>query len=89
MGYWIDFEMLMSEIRLHRRNAQRRILGYKESNSPMPTSPGEYTVHGFTRRLQYENEVGAEIVLECIQKWCEDFKFSTEELKELDEFRTE
>ena len=87
MGNWIDFDMLMAEIGLHRNNAQREILHYKENNKPMKTSPSEYTQHEFVDRLLYENEVGKEIILMCLQNWCNDFKFSTEELKEFDEFK--
>ncbi len=88
MGNWIDFDMLMSEIDLWRSNTQREILYYKENNKPMKTSPSEYTQHEFVDRLLYENEVGKEIILMCLQNWCNDFKFSTEELKEFDEFKT-
>lgn len=87
MSNWIDYDMLMAEIGLHRSNAQREILHYKEKNKPMKTSPSEYTQREFVDRLLYENEVGMEIILMCLQSWCNDFKFSTEELKELEEFK--
>lgn len=87
MGNWIDFDMLMSEIDLWRSNAQREILYYKENNKSMKTSPSEYTQNEFVDRLLYENKVGEEITLMCLQNWCNDFKFSTEELKEFDEFK--
>lgn len=87
MGNWIDFDMLMSEIDLWRSNTQREILYYKENNKPMKTSPSEYTQHEFVDRLLYENEVGKEIILMCLQNWCNDFKFSTEELKQMEEFK--
>lgn len=89
MSNWIDFDMLMSEIGLWRDNAQRGILYYKENNKPMKTSPSEYTQHEFVDRLLYENEVGKEIILMCLENWCNDFKFSTDELKEFDEFKNE
>ena len=87
MSNWIDYDMLMAEIGLHRGNAQREILHYKEKNKPMKTSPSEYTQHEFVDRLLYENEVGKEVILMCLENWCNDFKFSTEELKEFDEFK--
>lgn len=88
MSNWIDYNMLMAEIGLHRANAQREILNYKEKNKPMKTSPSEYTQREFVDRLLYENEVGMEIILMCLENWCNDFKFSDEELKELEEFKT-
>ena len=87
MSNWVDYDMLMSEIDLWRDNAQREILHYKEKNKPMKTSPSEYTQHEFVDRLLYENEVGKEVILMCLENWCNDFKFSSEELKELEEFK--
>lgn len=88
MSNWIDYNMLMAEIGLHRANAQREILNYKEKNKAMKTSPSEYTQREFVDRLLYENEVGIETILMCLENWCNDFKFSNEELKELEEFKT-
>ena len=88
MSNWVDFDMLMAEIGLHRDNAQREIVHYKEECRPMKTSPSEYTQREFVKRLLYENEIGKETALMCLQQWCNDFKFSTEELMKLDEFRT-
>lgn len=73
--------MIMMEIGLHRSNAQREISAYKEENHPIPTHPGDYTSRGFSKRLLYENKVGEETILMCLQRWCEDFKFSSEEVK--------
>lgn len=87
MSNWIDYDMLMSEIRLHRGNAQRRILAYKEKEVPWKTGLSEFTQRDFIDRLLYENEVGAEQILMVLEGWCNDFKFSTEELKEFDEFK--
>lgn len=81
--FWIDFNMLISEIEFHRSNAQRRILGYRDKHTPPPTSPSLYTSHDFIDRLFYENEVGAEKILMCVQRWAEDFKFSSDEVKKL------
>lgn len=68
MSYWIDFNMLMDEIGLHRYNAQQRILAYKEKEKPWKTSPSEFTHWDFVGRLLYENEVGAEQILMCYKK---------------------
>lgn len=87
MSHWIDFNMLMDEIGLHRYNAQQRILAYKEKEKPWKTSPSEFTQWDFVDRLLYENEVGAEKILMCLENWCNDFKFSTEELREMEEFK--
>ena len=83
MSNWIDFDMLMSEIGLHRNNAQRRILHYRDRHTPPPTCPNLYTTHDFIDRFLYENEVGAEHILMCLQRWVEDFKFSDEEVKKI------
>ena len=70
MSYWIDFDMIMSEIGLHRSNVQRRILEYKEKENPTDWD-----------KLECKEAVGKEIILMCLQSWCEDFKFTTEEIK--------
>lgn len=86
MSNWIDYNMLMAEIALHRSNAQLYIKNYKDSNKPFPTSPDGYTTSGFIDRLLYENEVGKEMALMCLQQWCEDFKFSANDVAYLDLF---
>ena len=60
----------MDEIGLHRSNTQRRIVYYK--------GKGDLTEW---EKLDYKEAVGMEIVLMCLQNWCEDFKFTTEEVK--------
>lgn len=87
MGNWIDYDMIISEIRAHRSNAQREISEYKKENHPLPTHPSEYTSREFVKRLLYENEVGKETALMCLEVWCNDFKFSTDEIKQFDEFK--
>lgn len=67
MSYWIDFNMIMSEIGLHRSNAQRRILEYKKKENPTDWD-----------KLECKEAVGKETILMCLQNWCEDFKFSTD-----------
>ena len=76
MSNWIDFDMLMSEISLHRSNAQRRVLAYREKENPTEWD-----------KLECKEAVGEETILMCLEGWCNDFKFSTEELMELDEFK--
>lgn len=75
MSYWIDFDMLMSEIGLHRSNAQRRIQEYKKIKNPTEWD-----------KLEFKESVGEETILMCLQGWCEDFKFSTKDLKSMGEF---
>lgn len=76
MSDWIDFNMLMDEIGLHRSNAQRRILSYREIENPTEWD-----------KLECKEAVGEETILMCLQNWCNDFKFSIDELKEMDEFK--
>lgn len=85
MSQWIDYDLLKMEIGLHRSNAQREIVNYKEKNESFLTSPKEYTRQAFIDRLLYENEVGTEITLSCLERWCDDFKFSGEEVTEIEE----
>ena len=85
MSQWIDYDLLKMEIGLHRSNAEREIVNYKEKNDPFLTSPKEYTREALIDRLLYENEVGKEIALSCLERWCDDFKFSDEEVAEIEE----
>lgn len=82
-SYWVDFGLLMSEIGLHRSNAQREILAYKEENKPIKTHPSSYTVNEFVDRLHYEQEIGREVAMACLERWCDDFKFSSDEVKDI------
>lgn len=79
MSDWIDYNMIMGEIGLHRSNMQRRIKEYRALKEERDLSESEIRL--------YENAVGSEHILMCIQRWVMDFKFSTEELMELDEFK--
>lgn len=76
MSYWIDFNMLMDEIGLHRSNAQRRVLAYMEIENPTEWD-----------KLECKEAVGEETILMCLQNWCNDFKFSIDDLKEMGEFK--
>lgn len=76
MSNWIDFDMLMLELEHRRNNAARVVKAYKEINSPTDWE-----------NLICKEAVGRVVALECIMAWCKDFKFSTEELKEMEEFK--
>lgn len=78
MHYWIDYEMLLGEIRLHRNNAQRRVKAYREIENPTEFD-----------KLQCREAVGEETVLMCLQAWINDFKFSIQEMKEFDDVKKE
>ena len=72
MNNWIDYDILISEIVFHRRNAQRRVLEYKKIENPTEWD-----------KLKCKEAVGEETVLMCLQAWCNDFKFSSDEVKEI------
>lgn len=81
---WIDYNMIISEIHLHRSNAQRQIKEYREIEKERGLSPAEYGM--------YNEEIGKEIALMCLERWCMDFKFSLSEIEEMEkkeEFETE
>ena len=78
MGDWIDYNMIVGEIGLHRENAQRRIKEYRELEGQRGLNEAE--------KFEYAKSVGEEVILMCLQQWCEDFKFSTEDLKNFEEF---
>lgn len=71
---WIDYNMLISEIHLHRSNAQRQIKEYREIERGL--SPAEYGL--------FNVEIGKEIALMYLERWCMDFKFSLSEIKEME-----
>lgn len=79
MEYWIDYNMIMDEIRFHRENAQDRIKKYRELKKERELSEGEEWL--------YAKEVGREAALVCLLQWCEDFKFSTDDLMQPKEKR--
>ena len=71
-NYWVDFNMLMLELEHHRNNAARIVKAYKEINNPTDWD-----------KLECKEAVGRGVVSECIMSWCKDFKFSSEEVKEI------
>ena len=73
---WIDYNMIISEIHLHRSNAQRRIKEYREIEEERGLSPAEYGL--------YNEEIGKEIALMCLERWCMDFRFSISEIEEME-----
>ena len=72
MSNWIDFDMLMLEIGHHLSNAHRCVLAYKEIKNPTEWD-----------KLECKEAVGKECILTCLQTWCNDFKFSDEEVKDI------
>ena len=73
---WIDYNMAISEIHLHRSNAQREIKGYREIEKERELSPAEYGL--------YCEEKGKEVALMCLERWCMDFRFSLSEIEEME-----
>lgn len=78
MSYWIDYEMLKAEINLHRDNAQRIIKSYKEQGKSFPDSNS--TRKDIVDRLEYQEAIGQEVALAVLEGWCDDFKFSMDDL---------
>lgn len=73
---WLDYELTISEIGLHRYNAIRRIKEHKEQFNPLAV-PDLYHV------AEYYKAVGAELTCCCLQAYCKDFIFTKEEVKEI------
>ena len=72
MSNWIDYDMLMTELDLYRDNAARLVKAYKEINNPTDWD-----------NLECKEAVGRVVVSECIMAWCEDFKFSSEDVRNI------
>ena len=73
---WIDYNMIISYIHLHRNNAQRQIKEYRKIAKEKGLLPAEYSL--------YNEEIGKEIALMCLERWCMDFKFSLSEIEEME-----
>ena len=73
---WIDYNMIISEIHLHRSNAQRQIKEYREIEKERDLTKSEYGL--------YNEEIGKEIALMCLERWCMDFRFSLSEIEEME-----
>ena len=72
MSNWIDFGMLMQELDLHRNNAARIVKAYKKIENPTEWD-----------KLECKEAVGKVVVSENIMTWCKDFKFSSDEVKDI------
>ena len=83
MSYWIDYEMLKAEINLHRNNAQRIIKSYKEQGKSFPNSNSSRK--DILDWLEYQEAIGNEVALEVLEGWCDDFKFSMEDVKKMED----
>ncbi len=77
---WMDYGLLISEIGLHRSNAIDRIKETKERATEIKRNiaPHDLAILG-----EYLESVGKEIVLCCLQRYCMDFMFTQDEVKEI------
>jgi len=73
---WLDYGLMMSEIGLYRYNAINRIKAHKEEFDPL-TIPNLYHV------AEYYKAVGEEVVCCCLQRYCMDFRFDQEDVREI------
>lgn len=73
---WLDYGLMVSEIGLHRYNAIHRIKEHKEQFDPL-TIPDLYHV------AEYYESVGAEKTCCCLQRYCMDFRFDQEDVREI------
>ena len=73
---WLDYGLTMGEIGLHRYNAIHRIKEHKEQFDPL-TIPDLYHV------AKYYESVGAEKTCCCLQRYCMDFRFNQEDVREI------
>ena len=75
--------MLKAEINLHRNNAQRIIKSYKEQGKSFPNSNSSRK--DILDLLEYQEAIGNEVALAVLEGWCDDFKFSTEDVKKIED----
>ena len=73
---WLDYGLTISEIGLHRYNAIHRIKEHKEQFDPLAI-PDLYHV------AEYYESVGAEKTCCCLQRYCMDFRFDQEDVREI------
>ena len=73
---WLDYGLTMGEIGLHRYNAIHRIKAHKEQFNPLAI-PDLYHV------AEYYESVGAEKTCCCLQRYCMDFRFDQEDVREI------
>jgi len=77
---WLDYGLMMSEIGLHRYNAIHRICESKEEAEGYAR---ELSPHKWHVLSEYMKNVGEEIVLCCLQRYCMDFRFDQEDVREI------
>lgn len=77
---WLDYGLTMGEIGLHRYNAIHRIRECKEEAEKYARDLNPYKWHVLN---EYMKSVGEEIVLCCLQRYCMDFRFDQEDIKEI------
>lgn len=77
---WMDYGLLKSEIGLHRSNAIDRIKETKERATEIKRN---IAPHDLAILCEYLESVGAEVVLCCLQRYCMDFMFTQDEVKEI------
>lgn len=77
---WMDYDLLIGEIGLHRSNAIDRIKETKERAAEIKRNiaPRDLAILS-----EYLESAGAEIVLCCLQQYCMDFMFTQDEVKEI------
>ena len=73
---WLDYGLTMSEIGLHRYNAIHRIKEHKEKFNPL-------TIPDLHHVAEYYESVGAEKTCCCLQRYCMDFRFDQEDVREI------
>lgn len=73
---WLDYGLTMGEIGLHRYNAIHRIREHKEQFAP-------HNIPDFYHVAEYYESVGAEKTCCCLQRYCMDFRFDQEDVREI------
>ena len=77
---WLDYGLMMSEIGLHRYNANHRI---REAKEVVEQIKREIAPAHLARLCEYSEAVGAEITCMCLQRYGMDFMFTQDEVKEI------
>lgn len=77
---WLDYGLTIGEIGLHRYNAVARIREHKKEADDIKR---RMNPHDLAVLATYSESVGAEVFLCCLQRYCMDFRFDQEEIKEI------
>lgn len=77
---WLDYGLVISEIGLHRYNAVARIREHKEEAQAIMRNMNNHDLNVLT---EYCENAHAEVILCCLQRYCMDFRFDQEEVKEI------